>query len=112
MKFIERHIQAVVLVFCGIFMSATAAVLWDKPDGSENGKFPSEKFICPMHPEIVSARPGSCPECGMALKVVSTTAEASTESGHHDGCCSRKAEPSEAEGCPHASKARSANTRL
>jgi len=24
-------------------------------------------WICPMHPEIVSSKPGSCPKCGMAL---------------------------------------------
>lgn len=25
------------------------------------------KYICPMHPEIVSEKPGKCPVCGMAL---------------------------------------------
>ncbi len=25
-------------------------------------------WICPMHPEVVSDRPGSCPKCGMALE--------------------------------------------
>jgi Cu+-exporting ATPase len=30
---------------------------------------PSEpKYVCPMHPEIVRERPGSCPICGMALE--------------------------------------------
>jgi Cu+-exporting ATPase len=26
------------------------------------------EYICPMHPEVVSDRPGSCPKCGMALE--------------------------------------------
>src|SRR5215207_8013148 len=26
------------------------------------------EFTCPMHPEIVQIRPGSCPICGMALE--------------------------------------------
>lgn len=26
-------------------------------------------YTCPMHPEIVSDRPGRCPECGMALVI-------------------------------------------
>ena len=28
---------------------------------------PSGVYTCPMHPEIVSDRPGSCPKCGMTL---------------------------------------------
>lgn len=25
-------------------------------------------YTCPMHPEVVSAQPGRCPECGMYLE--------------------------------------------
>ena len=25
-------------------------------------------YTCPMHPEVQSSRPGSCPKCGMALE--------------------------------------------
>jgi len=28
---------------------------------------PSQKYICPMHPEIFSDQPGRCSKCGMAL---------------------------------------------
>jgi len=28
----------------------------------------SGKYTCPMHPEVVSDSPGSCPKCGMALE--------------------------------------------
>jgi Cu+-exporting ATPase len=32
-------------------------------------------YTCPMHPEVVSDRPGSCPKCGMALEPRTVTAE-------------------------------------
>ena len=28
----------------------------------------SRSYFCPMDPEVISARPGSCPKCGMALE--------------------------------------------
>src|SRR6266446_10491937 len=28
----------------------------------------SRRYVCPMDPEVVSDRPGSCPKCGMALE--------------------------------------------
>jgi Cu+-exporting ATPase len=33
------------------------------------------EYTCPMHPEVVSDRPGSCPKCGMALEPREVTAE-------------------------------------
>ena len=33
------------------------------------------KYVCPMHPEVVSDRPGACPKCGMALEPETVTAE-------------------------------------
>jgi Cu+-exporting ATPase len=32
-------------------------------------------YTCPMHPEVRSERPGSCPKCGMALEPLRVTAE-------------------------------------
>src|SRR5690348_16124247 len=33
------------------------------------------KYTCPMHPEIISNSPGTCPKCGMALEPLTVTAE-------------------------------------
>ena len=32
-------------------------------------------YTCPMHPEIIRDRPGSCPICGMALEPVTATGD-------------------------------------
>ena len=29
---------------------------------------PSAQYTCPMHPEVLSPKPGACPKCGMALE--------------------------------------------
>jgi Cu+-exporting ATPase len=34
------------------------------------------RYTCPMHPEILRDKPGSCPKCGMALVPVAGTGEA------------------------------------
>jgi Cu+-exporting ATPase len=29
---------------------------------------PGTRYTCPMHPEILTEKPGTCPKCGMALE--------------------------------------------
>ena len=36
------------------------------------------RYSCPMHPEVVSRRPGKCPKCGMRLRVVKTESASAT----------------------------------
>lgn len=65
--------------------------------GSKNSpsQVDGRAYICPMHPEVKSTRPGKCPECGMFLKPVDNNAVGKTmeASGNDDeptqehGCC-------------------------
>jgi hypothetical protein len=46
----------------------------DKKSKTPAGKTtPAAKtYTCPMHPDVVSDKPGKCPKCGMQLQLKST----------------------------------------
>jgi len=37
------------------------------------------RFSCPMHPDVQSDRPGTCPKCGMKLEVIGQENVSQTE---------------------------------
>jgi P-type Cu+ transporter len=36
------------------------------------------KYTCPMHPEVISDKPGSCPKCGMTLERITPSTQGKT----------------------------------
>ena len=42
-------------------------VIRDKPFTGQGKNQNQEVYTCPMHPEVVSDKPGNCPKCGMKL---------------------------------------------
>lgn len=39
----------------------------NKKSETKEMKTASVQYTCPMHPEVLSDKPGSCPKCGMDL---------------------------------------------
>jgi len=76
-----------VYYFCsdhclGKFKTDPAAFTHDHTDTHKKQETPPEnnsgaQYTCPMHPEIVQDKPGSCPKCGMALEAMTPPAPAS-----------------------------------
>jgi len=65
MKTVSLFVIAVMLVVAPAYAQTTATGR-QKSSRVNN----ATRYSCPMHPEVVSRRPGKCPKCGMRLRVV------------------------------------------
>jgi Cu+-exporting ATPase len=57
----------------------TLGVASRRPEPVSPAQAKGTTYTCPMHPEIVSDRPGSCPICGMALEPRTLTEDADVD---------------------------------
>lgn len=60
-------IGRLVLVGLAAAASVVGFVVWHRDAGSPVGQTAPARYVCPMHPEVVSSSPGDCPICRMAL---------------------------------------------
>lgn len=63
-------------------------------------------YICPMHPEVISDKPGKCPKCGMKLELKESNNqnESNTNSRKNEGMKNEHKDHNEQDGhnksCP------------
>ncbi|MBR9728751.1 efflux RND transporter periplasmic adaptor subunit [Shewanella intestini] len=57
MKLVKQFMLLVIFTFSILSSAATANTT-------------SEHYVCPMHPQVVSDKPGTCPICGMNLELI------------------------------------------
>lgn len=76
----KSRIAVLVLVgFCALGLGAFLGLEACSKGGQTAEQ--KEKWFCPMHPQVVSDKPGQCPICKMDLVPVKATAPTSTVSG-------------------------------
>lgn len=114
MKFIARHLNLIGLLLLVSFAAATAGLYFDVPQKVQaaRAKTAPAQFACPMHPQVTASIASDCPECGMKLVALSSSAEA-TMPAHGGGCCNKTVAapaptpvtPPAVGGCPHLAAA-------
>jgi membrane fusion protein, copper/silver efflux system len=63
---------ASIIFAAGIFFAGYMANRQGIPAASSASAGQTETYVCPMHPQYTSDRPGECPICGMRLEPLST----------------------------------------
>jgi hypothetical protein len=55
-------ISAFTLILLAVIGMSGCSQPAQEPSGSQ-----SKQYTCPMHPDVVTDKPGKCPKCGMEL---------------------------------------------
>ncbi len=79
-----KHLVITTLFVSILFGTSTA---WSMGKRPRSAQAQHNEYICPMHPQITSNKPGNCSICGMAL--VKNDPKA-TNKGHTCSCCGMK----------------------
>jgi hypothetical protein len=94
MNLIGKHLNLIGILLLTVVIGAAAGLYFDVPARLQHAMAKSvagEQYTCPMHHDVVSAKLGNCPKCGMALVSASEAKTGHAQCGDngelHPGCC-------------------------
>lgn len=63
----KKKLLIAVIAVSAIFMINACSSDTPKEKAIAPKEVAKVQYTCPMHPEVVTDKPGNCPKCGMAL---------------------------------------------
>ena len=67
-RFLSVPLLAATLLFAADSLYSAEAVTTKQTTSAHSKKPTSFQYVCPMHSQVISKKPGKCPKCKMKLE--------------------------------------------